>query len=54
MPKNIFQKMLCMSKILLHLETLVESIDKIEQYSSEFDNAEEFYYDSKSFDATMM
>jgi len=43
-----------MSKILLHLETLIESIDKIEQYSSEFSDAEDFYHDSKSFDATMM
>lgn len=38
----------------LHLEALIESIDKIEEYSSEFDDAEEFYHDSKSFDATMM
>jgi len=43
-----------MSNVLLHLETLIESIDKIEEYSSEFDDAEEFYHDSKSFDATMM
>lgn len=43
-----------MSKVLLHLEALIESIDKIEQYSSEFNNADEFYHDSKSFDATMM
>ena len=43
-----------MSNVLLHLETLVEAIDKIEEYSNEFDDAEEFYHDSKSFDATMM
>lgn len=43
-----------MSNVLLHLETLIETIDKIEEYSNEFDDAEEFYHDSKSFDATMM
>ena len=43
-----------MSDTLLHLEALAESIDKIEEYSKDFNNAEEFYHDSKSFDATMM
>ncbi len=43
-----------MSNMLLHLEALIESIDKIQQYSSEFNNPEDFYHDSKSFDATMM
>lgn len=43
-----------MSNILLHLEALIESIDKIEEYSKGFNNAEEFFHDSKSFDATMM
>lgn len=43
-----------MSNVLLQLETIIESIDKIEEYSNEFDDAEEFYHDSKSFDATMM
>lgn len=43
-----------MSNILLHLEALIESIDKIEEYSKDFNNVEEFYHDSKSFDATMM
>jgi len=43
-----------MSNVLLHLEALLESIDKIEVYSIDFEDAEDFYYDSKSFDATMM
>lgn len=33
---------------------IVEAIEKIELYSSDFIDAEEFYYDTKSFDATMM
>lgn len=32
----------------------MEAIDKIETYSLEFDNGENFYYDTKSFDASMM
>jgi len=43
-----------MSKILLNLKTLIESIDKIQNYSSTFDTPEDFYNDQKSFDATMM
>ena len=43
-----------MSNTLIHLEALIESIDKIKQYSSDFNDSEEFYHDSKSFDATMM
>ena len=43
-----------MSEILLNLEALIESIEKIEKYSNGFLSAEEFYYDEKSFDATMM
>lgn len=43
-----------MSNIQLHLEALIECIEKIEEYSKEFDNADVFYHDSKSFDATMM
>ena len=43
-----------MSNVLLHLEALLESINKIKEYSSEFDDAEDFYHDCKSFDATMM
>jgi len=43
-----------MSNVLLHLEALLEAIFKIELYSQEFEYADEFYHDSKSFDATMM
>lgn len=43
-----------MSKIRFDLLTLLEAIDKIELYSQEFCDAETFYYDQKSFDATMM
>jgi len=43
-----------MSNTELHLEALMECIEKIEKYSNDFLNADDFYYDSKSFDATMM
>jgi uncharacterized protein with HEPN domain len=43
-----------MSNIQLHLEALIECIDKIEKYSKDFLSADEFYHDSKSFDASMM
>ena len=43
-----------MSNVLLHLEALLEAISKIELYSQEFENADAFYHDNKSFDATMM
>ncbi len=33
---------------------ILESISKIQNYSANFKNADEFYKDSKSFDATMM
>ncbi len=33
---------------------MLQTIDKIFEYSSEFLNAEEFYKDGKSFDAVMM
>ena len=36
------------------LLNMLESIFKIEGYSSKFKNADEFYEDTKSFDATMM
>jgi len=42
------------NNITLNLKALLESIEKIELYSSEFRNAEDFYYDQKSFDASMM
>ena len=43
-----------MSEINLHLEALLESIEKIKLYSKDFLNADEFYHEPKSFDATMM
>ena len=33
---------------------MLESIQKIQEYSVKFENADHFYDDSKSFDATMM
>ena len=33
---------------------MIESIEKIQNYSYKFKNADEFYEDSISFDATMM
>ena len=33
---------------------MLESIQKILDYSSKFENADDFYNDTKSFDATMM
>lgn len=43
-----------MSNNKLHLLAILEAIEKIGEYSNEFNNGEDFYYDSKSFDATMM
>lgn len=43
-----------MSNNKLNLLSILDSIEKIENYSKDFNNPEEFYYDSKSFDATMM
>ena len=43
-----------MSKIAFNLQSLYESIEKIECYSHDFNDAESFYHDQKSFDATMM
>lgn len=43
-----------MSKIKLSLLTILESIEKIENYTKDFLTADDFYYDEKSFDATMM
>ncbi len=43
-----------MSKNRLSLLSILEAIDKIDAYSSDFEDGETFYYDSKSFDATMM
>jgi uncharacterized protein with HEPN domain len=33
---------------------MLDSIKKIQEYSDNFNNADEFYNDSKSFDAAMM
>ena len=43
-----------MSKIQFNLEELLISIQKIETYSADFQNGDDFYHDSKSFDACMM
>lgn len=40
--------------ILFNLSALIEAIEKIKLYSHEFDNADAFYHDQKSFDASMM
>ncbi len=42
------------SKIEFNLRAIIEAIDKIDMYSQEFKNAEDFYHDAKSFDASMM
>jgi uncharacterized protein with HEPN domain len=38
----------------LNLNALMEAIEKIELYTVAFSNADDFYYDQKSFDASMM
>ncbi|AXX91914.1 hypothetical protein CPU12_06240 [Malaciobacter molluscorum LMG 25693] len=43
-----------MSKIKLSLLSILESIEKIENYTMDFSNADDFYHDEKSFDAAMM
>lgn len=42
------------NKIKFDLLSLIEAIDKIELYSQEFSDADHFYHDQKSFDASMM
>jgi uncharacterized protein with HEPN domain len=42
------------NNIIFNLNALIESIEKIAVYSQDFDNADEFYHDQKSFDASMM
>ena len=57
MLRSKYYKILSMSsksKIEFNLLSFVEAIDKIETYSKEFKNAEDFYHDAKSFDASMM
>jgi len=43
-----------MSNDKLKLLGIKEALDKIEIYSNDFNEAEDFYHDSKSFDASMM
>jgi uncharacterized protein with HEPN domain len=43
-----------MSKRKLLLASVLEAIEKIENYSKNFKTADSFYHDEKSFDATMM
>jgi len=43
-----------MYKNILQLKAILEAIDKIEQYTSDFKDAQDLYHDIKSFDATMM
>lgn len=40
--------------ITFNLNALIESIEKIELYSKDFGDADTFYHDQKSFDASMM
>lgn len=42
------------NKTNLELLSLIEAIDKISLYSQEFSDGDDFYHDSKSFDASMM
>lgn len=42
------------NKTNLELLSLIEAIDKINLYSQEFSGGDDFYHDSKSFDASMM
>jgi uncharacterized protein with HEPN domain len=42
------------NNILFNLKALLEAIEKIRVYSKDFDDADEFYHDQKSFDASMM
>lgn len=43
-----------MSKVKFDLLAILESLTKIQQYSKEFSNADDFFHDQKSFDASMM
>ena len=43
-----------MSNIQFNLQSLLDAIEKIDTYSKTFLDADDFYHDSKSFDATMM
>ena len=43
-----------MSKVTLSLTSILEAIEKIDNYTQEFSSADDLYHDEKSFDATMM
>ena len=43
-----------MSKSVLNITAILEAIGKIELYSRDASDAQQFYHDQKSFDATMM
>ncbi len=43
-----------MSNTEFNLQELIIAISKIELYSEEFNDADDFFHDQKSFDATMM
>jgi len=43
-----------LNKVNFELLALLESIDKIKLYSQDFIDADNFYHDQKSFDASMM
>ena len=43
-----------MSNIGFNLQELLTSIQKIDIYSADFQNGDDFYHDQKSFDACMM
>jgi len=37
-----------------NLQSLMEALNKVELYSKDFNDSDEFYHDQKSFDASMM
>jgi uncharacterized protein with HEPN domain len=43
-----------MSKIRVTLLSILEAIEKIEEYTEDFSDAETFYHEPLNFDATMM
>ncbi|WP_321468182.1 HepT-like ribonuclease domain-containing protein [Halarcobacter sp.] len=43
-----------MSKTKLSLLSIIEAIEKIERYTKEYSNADDFYHSERDFDATMM
>lgn len=43
-----------MSKLRLSLLSILEAIEKIDRYTSEYKSADKFYHEERDFDATMM